>query len=238
MPEITHQEAHVLLQAATDQVIEPDENNALNEHLAQCRACTVYAKNLADLETNLRRTMHANWDNQQPKLEMQAILNPHPVKLLWNSFVSQTHMMEKVGVVIVLLLGYVFIANLVGIQSPITKDKTPTPLPTPTGQPVVFSNSPTPSVNSSLTKAVSSACETTIMYLVQENDTLDSIAYHHGTTKEVILGYNNLSSSTVFTGMELIIPLCDSTPSQIATIPKNTLSLTPLGGTILPTQPE
>jgi len=238
MPEITHQEARVLLHAATDQVIEPDENNALNAHLAQCRACIDYAKDLADLETNLRRTMHANWDNQQPNLDMQAIRNPHPLKLLRNRFVTQTHMMEKVGVAIVLLLGYVFIANLVGIQSPITKDRTPTPLPTPNGQPVLFSNSPTPSVNSSLTMVVSPACETTIMYLVQENDTLDSIAYHHGTTKEVILAYNDLNTSTVFTGMELIIPLCDSTPAQIATFPKNTLSLTPLGGTILPTQPE
>ena len=238
MPEITHQEARLLLQAATDQVIKPDEIIDLNSHLTQCRACIEYAKSLADLETNLRRIMHANWDSQQPKLEMQAILNPHPVKLLWNSFASQTHMMEKVGVVIVLLLGYVFIANLVGIQSPITKDKTPTPLPTPNGQPVVFFNSPTPSVNSSLTKVVSPACDITTMYLVQENDTLDSIAFHHGITKEVILAYNDLNSSTVFTGMELIIPLCDSTPAHIATIPKNTLSLTPLGGTILPTQPE
>lgn len=238
MPEITHQEARVLLQAATDQVIASDENNALNAHLAQCKVCTDYAKNLVDLEANLRRTMHANWDNQQPNLDIQAILNPHPVKLLWNSFVSQTHTMEKVGVVIVLLLGYFFIVNLVGIQFPITKEKTPTPLPTPNGQPVVFSNSPTPSVNPSLTKVVSPACETTIMYLVQEKDTLDSIAYRHGITKEVILAYNNLNSSTVFTGMELLIPLCDSTPAQIATIPKNTLSLTPLVGTILPTQPE
>ena len=238
MMELTHQEARTLLQAATDQIIKPEKISALDAHLLQCKACTEYANELVNLERNLRNAMHSNWDSQQPVIDIQAIIKPNLVRILWNSLVSQSHAMEKISVVIVLLLGYIFIANIVGIQSPITGDKTPTPLPTPNGQTVVFFISPTPFASSSLTKLVSPACETTTMYLVQENDTLSSIAYQHGTTEEAILAYNNLNSGIVFTGMDLIIPMCDSTPSHTSTIPKNTLSLTPLGGTIIPTHPE
>ena len=81
------------------------------------------------------------------------------------------------------------------------------------------------------------ACET-ITYIVQADDTFESIAVRHGTTKDVILEHNKmytgfLNANRVFTGMELAIPLCNSTPSRTATT-----TITPLRGTIYPVQPE
>jgi LysM repeat protein len=83
-----------------------------------------------------------------------------------------------------------------------------------------------------LAGSTTQACET-IIYIVRENDTLAYIALQHGTTEDVLLEYNNLNSNAVFTGMELVIPQCNGTPSQAATT-----TITPLNGTIFPTNPE
>jgi len=237
MFEITHQEAHALLHAASDQMIDPNDKTILDSHLSGCQLCSDYAKSLENLESTLRKSMHAKWDVQKPNLNVQAVIHPNPARLLWNNFMGQTHAMEKISIVVVLVLGYVLIANIVGIQSPITKEKTPTPIPTPNELAIFTSNSPTPSAVVPLMNTLSENCETSD-YVVLANDTLESIALRHGTTREIIQEINNLASNTVYTGMKLVIPSCNTTPSHTATIIKNTLTITPLSGTLFPTQPE
>jgi len=237
MFEITHQEARALLHAATDQKIDPGDKTVLNSHLSGCRSCSDYANSLENLEVNLRKVMHAKWDVQKPNLNVRVVIHPNPARIFWNNFMGQTHAMEKLSIVVVLVLGYILIANIVGIQSPVTREETPTPLPTPNELPVFISNSPTPSAVIPLTETVSENCETAI-YVVLANDTLESIALRHGTTEETIQEINNLTSNTVYTGMELAIPVCNATPSHTATTTKNTLTITPLSGTLFPTQPE
>ena len=236
MFEITHQKAHDLMQASADQPLGAEEKSALGAHLAKCKECSDYAKSLAGLESRLRKSLHAQWDDHLPDLNQQAIMRPPLAKLIWDSLFSQTNTMGKVTILAALLLGYFMIANLFGIQLPISGNETPTIVPIPNELALTLAISSTPSAQFSLTGLSMQACETFI-YNVQANDTLESIAMQHGTTKEAILEYNqkytNLATNTVYTGMDLIIPLCKSTPSRTATT-----TITPLSGTIFPVQPE
>jgi len=232
MLELTHQKAHALLHAAADESLGAEEKSTLDAHLAKCKECSNYAEDLTNLEIRLGRVMHAQWDIQRPDLNLQAITHPSPAKLIWNNFSSQTHALGKVTIVAVVVLGYVVIANLFGIQLPLSADETPTTVPTPSKLSLSLATSPTPSAQFALTGLTTQACET-VTYVVQENDTLEYIALQYGTTKEAIQEYNNLTSNTVFTGMELAIPLCMGTPSQTVTT-----TITPLNGTIFPAQPE
>lgn len=232
MLEMTHLKAQTLLQVAADQPLGAEEKSGLDAHLATCKECSNYAKSLTNMEANLRRILHAQWDLQRPNLNLQAITHPSPTKLIWNNLLSQTHALGKVTIVAALVLGYVVINNLFGIKSSLSTDETPTTVPTPSELSLALAISPTPSAQFTLTGLTTQACET-VIYVVQENDTLEYIALLHGTTKEAIQEYNNLTSNTVFTGMELAIPLCKSTPSKTATT-----TITPLNGTFFPTQPE
>jgi hypothetical protein len=239
MSEITHQKAHMLLQSAADRRIAPEEESALDAHLGKCEECRNYASDLTNLEAGLQSALHAQWDHQQPKLDLQAIANPTPAKLMWVNFPSLTHSIGKVTIAIVLLLGYVMLANHFGIQIHNLNNETPTNLPTPNELVLSFNISPTPSAPNQLamTKLTMQDCDV-ISYIVQATDSLESIAIEHGTSKELIMEYNNLATEVVFSGMKLFIPMCGSTPSRTASLPGNLITNTPIKRTILPDNPE
>lgn len=237
MIELTHQQARALLQAAADQPLPAADRSALDAHLSVCNDCNAYAAQLAGVEARLRKALHTKWDSFRPDLNLQAIKQPSPASRAWNYFFSQPQVLGKVTIMAALLLGYIAIVNLVGIRVPITENKTPTVLPTPNGFTTSFSGSPTLSAQSARTDTTTQTCDT-VIYVVQENDTLESIAFQHGITKETLLGYNpsigELAANTVITGMELAIPLCESTPSRTASLPGSALTITPMKGTLLP----
>jgi len=237
MIEITHQKARSLIQAAADQKLQPAEKSSLDAHLEICKECSDYASELSELEKDLRRALHANWDNQQPALSLQKIIAPSTLKRFWNNVFDQSGIMGKATVAAALLLGYFFITNIIGIESPISGKETATSLPTPNEMLSIYSTSPTPSAQFTLLETSTRSCESFI-YIVQENDTLESIAVRHETTQETIIEFNNLTSDIVFTGQELAIPLCKNTPSHTATTPGGITTITPISGTYIPTQPQ
>jgi LysM repeat protein len=239
MFEITHQKARILLQSAADRQIAPDEESALDAHLGKCDKCRNYANSLIDLEAGLRNALHAQWDGQQPKLDLQAIVDPSPAKLICVNILGLSQSMGKVTIVAVLLLGYFMLANHFGIRVHSSNEETPSNLPTP-NESVLFSNiSPTPSAPTQLamTKLTTQDCDVST-YTVQATDSLESIAIEHGTSKELIMEYNNLRSDVVSPNMKLFIPLCGSTPSRTASLPGNLITNTPIKSTILPDNPE
>ena len=79
------------------------------------------------------------------------------------------------------------------------------PQPTPTVTPL-------PTATLSAAEATEQACDKDT-YVVQENDTLSSIANAYNVPMAVIQEYNGLSSETVFSGRTLIIPLCQQFPT-------------------------
>lgn len=242
MPEMTHHQARTLLQISADRSLEPAERSALESHLAACNACREYAGQLSRLEYTLRENMHARWDGYRPALNRQAIKNKIQAKPVWTNPLSHLNALGKVTMMATLLLGYLLIANLVRVGGTASKSGTPSALPTPNEPASTFlSNSPTPPTQSATLQRTSLPCET-IPYIVQANDTLESIAVRHGITKEDILEYNkeadSLFSNTIFTGMELNLPVCRSTPSYTASAGTNTLAITPTDMTFLTGQPE
>jgi LysM repeat protein len=237
MFEIDHQKARALLQAAADRTLSEEEKSALDAHLAECKDCSNYAENLTKLEAQLHKVFHAQWNHQRPVLNIQSVVHPSRRKLVWNTLFGQTHVLEKVTIVAALLLGYVVIANLFGIRVPIGEQDTPTTVPTPNQLSFATVLSPTPSAHFTLTGMATNDCET-VHYIVGRNDTLDSIALQYNMSKEMILEYNNLNSDMLFSGMELLIPLCKSTPQYTTNIPGNTSTIPPITKTILPEGPE
>jgi LysM repeat protein len=79
----------------------------------------------------------------------------------------------------------------------------PQPTPTPTSL---------PTATLSAADATDQACEK-VDYVVQENDTLSSIANAYNVPMAVIQEYNGLPSETVLFGMNLTIPLCERFPT-------------------------
>lgn len=238
MNEITHKKARALFQKDADRILIAEERSALESHLKNCKQCQEYAAGFSVLETSLQNTFHDKWDMHKPeKLTPQAIVNPSPGKLVWN-FINQTGFMGKATIIVTMLLGYFVIANILGMQYPISDHSAATILPTPNSSAFNFDTSPTPSAQLTTTRSTSQACKT-FVYVIQENDTLASIAVQHRTTNELIMEYNGLKSDSIFTGQELIIPICSETPSLTATHPENTVTITPAnGGTLFPTQPQ
>ncbi len=239
MLEITHQKAQALLQAAADSSLSPADQSALDAHLLQCKACSDYAGQLASLEIGLRSVLHARWDQRRPNLNVLAIIHPAPAKLLWHNLLNQPNTMGRVSILAVLLLGYILVVTLVRNPIPISKHETPTILPIPNEPALVVSSPPTPSPATHLTSTglLPQSCYI-VPYTVQATDSLASIAMGHGSTKELIMEYNHLNTDTISPGMELLIPLCKSTPSHTARVPGNSLTITPVNGTFFPGQTE
>ncbi len=237
MPEITHQEARALLQRAADQLLDPAERSTLDAHLAECQACHDYARRLADLETDLRRVLHAQWDGQRPSFDAQTILHSSRAKPVWERFPGLAQGMGKATLAAAFLLGFILVANLVGKRLPAAGHETPASLPTPNAFTLTSAASPTPSIPLTLTGFSAQACDP-IMYIVQTTDSLESIADLHGIAPAVIMEFNHLATAEISPGMELSIPVCRPTPSFTAITPDKTTTITPLGGTVISMQHE
>ncbi|HLE16185.1 MAG TPA: LysM peptidoglycan-binding domain-containing protein [Anaerolineales bacterium] len=100
----------------------------------------------------------------------------------------------------------VLLNNLPAECSPLTVGTTlliPQPTPTPTSL---------PTSTLSAADATEQACGKED-YVVQENDTLSSIANTYNIPMAVIQEYNGLSSENVLLGMNLVIPLCERYPT-------------------------
>jgi LysM repeat protein/ribosomal protein L40E len=91
--------------------------------------------------------------------------------------------------------------------------KIPYPTPTPAPPPTAIPNEATQTAQ---------ACEK-IVYTVQANDTLSSIALNYNVPQSAIKFYNGLSTDNVFLGQPIIIPLCERFatpgPTPTATLP-------------------
>lgn len=85
------------------------------------------------------------------------------------------------------------------------------PYPTPTPMPAA-TNTLLPA------EATEAACEK-VIYTVQQNDTLGSIAANYGVPADAIKSYNGLPTDQVYLGLPLTIPLCEreATPGPTPT---------------------
>lgn len=217
MEPITHQKARSLLQAATDDKLKENEQVELNAHLANCQECSEYAQNIRVLKTGLSCMLHARWDNNIPKLSIAAIKDRSKIVARQN---RTTKLIGRVAVIPMLTLLYVLAVNSIGQQNHVPAVSAMSP---------ISPSAPlyTPSPQNTTTRSNPTECHD-VAYVVQENDTLPSIAAKFGVSKETLLKYNHLTSEAIYTSMELILPVCDGTPENSTTTPTITSTFVPL----------
>src|SRR5574341_370571 len=216
--EITHEEARKLIQHNADEALNQNQRITLQSHLDSCANCRAYATKLRETENTLRRLMHRQWDL-------------HPTPLSMNVLASKRNFTRELGILLTTRKALVSIAIMVFIfglwQFRLTDSKIPgeaqlSILPVPT-----------PSAQLTRTKIMLQNCEE-IRYKVQEHDTLESIADQFSTSKESIMTTNDMQTEAISPAMELIILICDSTPTGTANPPALT-TYTPSTGLIATT---
>lgn len=194
---ITHEEARKLIQFEADESLRLNLKNMLLSHLEDCAECRTYADSLRRMESVLKPMMKRQWTQPHLPLPVGALLsNGTPRKP--SSMVLAT----RISVV-----GMIAIAFLFSVWQ-FTVSIGPTPGPVSASAPPI----PTPSTQLTGTGTTSQTCTQT-RYIVQENDTLESIAFRFAVSKEDLMADNQIDNETVLIGTELIILACNSTPT-------------------------
>ena len=239
MSNLSHQYARALLHRLADQIIEPEQKTALETHLAICKECCDYARNLTCMETTLRSAMHASWDRQQPTLDLDQIMHPSPVKIIWSSIFNFSHSVGRITIMAALFLGCLLLANHFGIETPISHESSPTTIPTPNEDGLYLSAYPPPTatLRITLTSQGTQVCVDGIYY-VQTTEDIERIASFLGVSVEEILEYNEITTNPISPGTRLYLPQCNSAPAQTASVISNPLSITPGNESLYLDEPE
>jgi hypothetical protein len=211
---ITHEEAHRLIQFKVDNSLNATNEEKLSAHLKDCRECQRYFDTIRETESTLRQTMHKQWNVHPLPLQMDAVyarVHSNP-----NANILVTTRTTLIGIAFVM---FAFITwqsmsgNTASLQAPLGT------------VPMI----PTPSTSYTATNTLQSECKQ-VMYIVQQGDTLESIAGHFSVSKETIIAANNLTSDAINQSRELVIPFCESTPTSTTRTP--TFTITPTLQTI------
>jgi LysM repeat protein len=216
--QITHEEAHKRIRQKADHGLKTDVEEELNAHLQACVECRSYFDAIRETESVLRQTLQKQWNVRPPPLQMDVIFEK--VNSRGWAGIFMTTRTALIGFVFILFTFAVWqsmaAGNMESQQSPLgTVPLIPTPL---TQYPV--------------TTTLQNDC-TTVKYVVQSGDTLESIAQYFSIPMESILLANNLTSESITFSQELIIPLCELTPTSTTHPP--TFTITPIFETITTT---
>lgn len=198
--QITHAEARHFIQLKADNILGSVERTILSAHLQTCSECRRYAEDLAEVQNILVPVMKRQWERKPAPLPINTLIAEEKSKVPTRIILT----MRSV-VISVVFLAFILTAWQFTLSS--GWESGPAPFK---GLAV-----PTPSIQSTRTKAALQNCEMT-HYRVQPGDTLESIAGHFNITKEDLLALNRLETSTLHVAMELTIPICSSTPTSIA----------------------
>ena len=223
---IAHQQVRALLQAAANKPLPSQEQMIVEAHLAQCNQCRAYAQSLNELEDGLRRVMRQQWNVHNTPLPIRAIKDRSKRVALQNKIT------ETIGRFVVFpLLTFAFV---MAVRTIVPQQITLNTGAMTARTPQLSWRTPTPSYRNTATELTVRDCDRAIIYTVQENDTLDSIAARYGILGESILAYNGLASNKLEANTELAIPLCELTPTGTSTVPSLTITTLPLNENIDP----
>jgi hypothetical protein len=201
--QISHAEAHKLIQQAMDNSLLREDENTLSNHLQTCPECSTYRDELRDVEVLLRSVMSKHWALTPVPLGVSPIkgkVHFNPQGRLGTQLVMISLM------VMLIMLGTWRFVNL-------------NIVPTKTMQ---IAPIPTPSTQMTGTRTLAPNCDA-IVYIVKKGDTLESIATTFSTTTEAIVEWNHLQSTAIEAGNKIEVPVC-FTPS--ATVRPATFTVT------------
>ncbi|HET9910563.1 MAG TPA: LysM peptidoglycan-binding domain-containing protein [Anaerolineales bacterium] len=206
--QITHEEARKLIQFDADDALNSQEKVNLYAHIEGCIECRAYANDIKEVESILLPVMRRQWNIRPIPLSMGTVYAKR----------NDTIRMSMILATRTIAIGTVLLAFIFSVWQ-FTVSGAGESSPVPMSVPPI----PTPSTQSTSTKITVQDC-TGVLYTIQENDTLESIAYQFSTSREDLMAANHLNTETVSIGMELIVPICNLTPT--GTIRPATLTTT------------
>jgi LysM repeat protein len=210
--QITHPEARKLIQFGMDRMLKPQEKNTLQIHLEDCVECRTFAEEIREVSNLLQPVMRKHWNIQPIPFSIETITSKRKSQLQ-----PKMILVTRMAIISIVCAAFVFSAWQFILSGKQTSDQLPVgvlPVPTPSSQ-------------STSTKTSVQNCEG-IKYQVQESDTLESIAAQFSIAKYKLMAINNLSAETVPIKMELLIPICNSTPTGTVHPSTLTITFTPL----------
>lgn len=214
--QVTHEKARQLIQFAFDGDMDIRQKQFLASHLATCRECQRYADSMQNMESVLRPLLQRQW-NRQPLPLSASILTSRAYAKTSDGMVLATRI-AAIGVMFVIFMfsAWQFTFSKPSSSSPVAASVPPIPIPSTSTELATTTETQT--------------CERTV-YVVQEHDTLESVADHFAVSKEELITVNHMKRNAMQIGMTLVIPDCNFTPT--ANI--STTTYTPILSTITST---
>ena len=213
LTQISHEEARRLIHHKADYLLDHNRLSLLNAHLKGCAECSAHASQLNELENILPRVMQNKW-----KLHPTPILVGQLMSRIRSGpfgFANYNSVARTAAIVIAVVAFMISAWQFSSIKSAAPPQKLIGVLPIPT-----------PSTQLTSTGVTAQDCGH-VQYRVQEDDTLQGIAYKFSVSKETIMAFNNMSTETIAEYMEIKIPLCNFTPSRTDKPPTTTITITP-----------
>ena len=211
---ITHEQAHRLIQLAMEDMLNSKESAILSAHLGECRECVIYANEIREVTNLLAPVMKKEWSAQPAPLSVVALMGR-------KEKITANHLLTMRTAAMALLFVALFFSAW------------QFELPGGAGsrqRPFVIPPAPTPSVQntqSTSTGSTQATCEM-IIYPVQGEDTLASIAKQFSTSMREIIQLNQLRTAAISPPMELLVPVCNFTPTGTYSPVTFTTTHTPL----------
>ena len=211
---ITHEQAQKLIQLNLDQTLSREESATLIAHLSSCRQCAAYASEIKEV-TNLLSPLMKRRGNVQPAPLSVRTLIEKSEKLQLRSILAMRTAAASLVVMALFFSAWQFLLSVPSPSSRMSSAIPPAPTP---------SNPTTQTVSTELTHE---GCAV-LLYTVQEQDTLASIAEQFSVSEQTILEVNRLEAEAVRASMELMIPICHFTPTGTFHAATFTTTLTPV----------
>jgi len=194
--QITHEQAHQLIQLNLDQALGSQEMIVLFTHLEDCTDCQTYAQELKEVEGLLFPALKKQWNRQTTPLSITALKERNQ-----KTQASTLLTIRKAAMSLVVLAlffsvwQFVFFGPSTFVQRPLLVPPVPTPSTISTNTMIRLEN-----------------CELAL-YVVQANDTLAGIANEFLISTDEIMQINQLKTEAIQPSMKLVIPVCKSTPT-------------------------
>lgn len=198
--QISHEEAHRLIQFHVDGELKTPQRNLLSSHLEECARCQQYADSVVKMESILRPMLRRNWSREPLPLSIGRLMEREKYKVS-----DRVILATRIAALAVVFLA--FFATAWNFTSP--SRRTPTPLL----QSVPIIPTPFTSTMTAGTETGFANC-TMVSYMIQENETLASIASQFAVPPQQIRQINAMPGESVSTGQVLSIPICSSTPAN------------------------
>ena len=210
--QITHEEARRLIQINADAALNPQQKTMLLTHIRTCLESRVYAEEIQEVENILLPMMKKAW-------------NRHPIPLSSSDLKVGRSIESSHGNLLAMrtaIVSFIFVAFVFSAWQ-----LTRSGQPLPGLSPLKVSSVPTPSIESTNTTISSKSCDL-IHYQVQESDTLASLTDRFSISKDELLSLNNLKTETINSGMTLLLPDCNLTPTSTIWPTVATTTFTPV----------